>query len=350
MESDKKQIIDLKAIILRLWQKKKKFFVVIPIVMVVSAIYIFPQPRYYRAEVSLAPETGGTELGGLSSIASSFGFSLGGLSTSDAIHPMLYPELFESPQFIVNLFDIKIRTVDGLECDYYTYLKSHQKKNPYTGPISSFTKWMRSLVSSPKPKAQNNGGGINAFSLTEEQFEIMETLQDKITCTNDKQTEVTTIKVEAQDPLVCALLADSVRMRLQDFLIQYRTSKARMDLTYYRTLSDSAWHEYEIAAAKYSNFCDANKNITRQVERTRQEQLLNDMHLKQTTYQAYQAQVQAMKAQVQEKTPAFTTLRSTTVPVKPAGPKRVLFILGSCMFAGLITSFWLARDLIFKKE
>ena len=350
MEKERSHVIELGAIVSRLWERRKVFFKVLPVVLVLSAIYIFPQPRYYRAEVALAPETGGTELsGGLASIASSFGFNLGGLSSNDAIYPLLYPELFDSPQFLVSLFDIEIRTADGeLQCDYYTYLKDHQKKNPYTKPFKDASRWVKSFFISPKKSVLGDGMGINAFSLSERDFSIMEGMKDKITCTNDKQTDVTTIKVEAQDALVCALLADSICARLQNFLIQYRTSKARMDLAYYQSLSDSALLEYEASAKMFSDFCDSKKSMTRQTDMTRREQLQAEMTMRQTTYQAYQAQVQAMRSKVQEKTPAFTMLRSATVPIKPAGPKRILFMLGMCMFATLITAVWLVRDMVFK--
>ena len=168
-------------------------------------------------------------------------------------------------------------------------------------------------------------------------------MQDNIQCTNDKRTDVTTIKVKAQDPLISALLADSISARLQNFIIRYRTSKARLDLEYYQQLSDSALIEYNAAGARYSAFCDANKNMSQQSVLTRKNQLQTDFDLKSATYQAYQAQVQAMKSKVQEKTPAFTVLKSTIVPVRAAGPKRVIFVLTMCFLAGVGLSFWLCR-------
>ncbi len=342
MEKERKTI-DLKVIFPILWSRRKLFFKVIPVVFILSVLYIFPQPRYYRAEVSLAPEASGTEIGGgLASIASSFGFNLGSMAGSDAIYPMLYPELFESPEFLVSLLGIQIRTLDGeIECDYYTYLKKYQEKNPYTKPLKSVSRWIKNLFT---PKKQEGGdGAINAFHMSEDDYGLVMGMQDKIVCTNDKRTDVTTIKVEAQDALVCALLADSISSRLQNYIIKYRTSKARLDLEYYQQLSDSALAEYVTAAALYSNYCDANKNMTKQSILTRKDQLQTDMELKSATYQAYQAQVQAMKSKVQEKTPAFTVLKSSTVPVKPAGPKRVLFVLAMCFLSCVVLSLWLCR-------
>ena len=42
---------------------------------------------------------------------------------------------------------------------------------------------------------------------------------------------------------------------------------------------------------------------------------------------------------MQERTPAFTLLKGASVPVKPAGPKRMLFVLGMLImvtFGGIV--------------
>ena len=126
-----RQIIDLGRVFHTLWAKKKLFLKVWLVTFILSCIWILPQPRYYTSEVKLAPEMNGEDVGGgLSSIASSFGFNIGGIGGQDAIYPELYPDLFESPEFIVGLFDIKVTTKDGkLTTNYFDYMKNHQKEN-----------------------------------------------------------------------------------------------------------------------------------------------------------------------------------------------------------------------------
>ena len=85
--------------------RRKLFFKVWGIVFVLSCLYIFPQPRYYTSEVSLAPEVNDeSAMGSISSIASSFGLNLGGAAGTDAIYPELYPDLMSSTDFIIGLF------------------------------------------------------------------------------------------------------------------------------------------------------------------------------------------------------------------------------------------------------
>lgn len=76
----------------------------------------------------------------------------------------------------------------------------------------------------------------------------------------------------------------------------------------------------------------------------------NEMQLKFNTYSAMRTQLEAMKAKLQEKTPAFTTLQNASVPIKPAGPKRMIFVLGMCVMSMFVTAFWLIRKSIFVKK
>lgn len=347
---DKKDVIDLGKIAKTLWAKKKVFFIVWPIVFVLSCIWVLPQPRYYRCDVSLAPEAmGETVAGGLSSLASSFGVNIGG-GGADAIYPMLYPDLMGSNEFIVSLFNIKIKTDDSsINTDYYTYLTKYQEKNWLTQPFNKAANAIKDLFSSKKPTGPSKNKKLNPFLLSEYDFGLVEKVKRNITCSVDKKTDVISITVQDQDRLVCATLADSVRQHLQNFIINYRTSKARLDVEHYQNLADSAKAEYDVAVAKYSAYCDVNQDVILQTAISERDKLESDMQLKYNTYTAMCTQLEAMKAKLQERTPAFTTLQNATVPIKPAGPKRMIFVIGMCMFATVITALWLIRNILLNK-
>lgn len=90
-EQNNKEVIDLSAIFKTLLSRKKVFFIMWPIVFILSCVWIFPEPRFYTSDVSLAPESSGDNVaGGLTSLASQFGVNLGGGST-DAIYPFCTP-------------------------------------------------------------------------------------------------------------------------------------------------------------------------------------------------------------------------------------------------------------------
>ena len=69
------------------------------------------------------------------------------------------------------------------------------------------------------------------------------------------------------------------------------------------------------------------------------------MQLKYNNYTAMVTQYQAAKAKVQERTPAFTMIKGSSVPIKPSGPKRMIFVL-----IMLILSFFGTAGYILLKE
>ena len=174
----------------------------------------------------------------------------------------------------------------------------------------------------------------------------MSDITDNITCTVNKKNNVVSIIVKDQDALACATLADSVRAHLQGFIIDYRTSKARQDVAYYQVLLDSALIEYDNAIEKYSKYCDKHQNVILQAVISERDQLENDMALKLSKYQTVSGQLENAKAKVQEQTPAFTVIKSPTVPIKPAGPKRMLFVAFMLILATFCATMWYLRRLI----
>lgn len=335
-----KDIIDLTEIFRQLKAHTRTFLIVLPIVFVLSCIWIFPQPRYYKSEVTLAPEMNGEDIGGgLASVASQFGVNIGS-SSSDAIYPLLYPDVVSSNEFVIGLMDIQVKTIDGsVSTDYYTYLKKHQKKNWLKAPFYKFAKAIGSIFVTPK-KSDTIGTGkkLNAFRMTKKDYDLVQLVKEKITCNVDKKTDVITISVIDQDPLIAASLANSVSRRLQDFITHYRTNKARIDVEYYLKLTEQSKKAYDYSVRVYSEYCDANQDVLLQSFISKRDELENEMQLKFNTYSAMRTQLDAMRAKLQEKTPAFTTLQSAMVPIKPAGPKRMIFVLAMLVLATIVTA------------
>ncbi len=352
MENDKKQheqeraeVIDLRDVFKKLWSRKWLFVKVWIVTFILSCIYIVPQPRKYVTSLSLAPEMGGASTGGtLSSLASSFGFDIGSVQTEDAFYPELYPDLMSTNEFLVDLLYVNVKTLEGeVDTTYLCYLTRHLKKNPLSFPFRWCRKQLLTLFGeAPAPISVEQR--LNPRHLSKEEDKLVAMVRDNIVCDVDVKTNVITITVKDQDPLVCVTIADSARVRLQDFITQYRTTKVRNDMEYYKQLADSAQTEYMQAVQAYSRYCDSHQNIILQAYVSERDELENAMSTKLTAYNAMQTQYQAAKAKVQERTPAFTVLQSACVPVKPASPKRMIFVAAMLFLAAIGTCLWIFRE------
>lgn len=345
-EKEKKtRVIDLRIILNKIIENKRLFYRYIPIVFVVACIYILGVPRTYNTDAKLAPEIDNSSLssaGSLSSLASSFGIDLSTLQTTDAITPLLYPDLLEDNGFVASLFNIRVKSQDGeIDTNYYDYLKNYQKETIWFIPFQ----WLNQLI----PSKQGGSSEFNPYHLSRTDDNICGLIRDNISIDFDKKTTIISIGVTSQDPLISKILADSIMSRLQDFITDYRTNKARTDYDYYKKLTMNAKHEYEKARQAYGSLSDANtKTALRSVE-LKIEDMENDMQLKFNAYTTMNTQMEAAKAKVQERTPAFTILKGAAVPVKPTGPKRMLFVIGMVLLAFIVISVYSIRDYLFNE-
>ncbi|MBR5935460.1 MAG: chain-length determining protein [Bacteroidaceae bacterium] len=339
-------VIDLEKLVKKLFQKKMMIIIACIATAVISSILIVCVPRGYNSQVMLAPEDDGSSGSTLSDIASSFGFDFGAMRSSDAIYPLLYPDLFDSNDFVVGLLETRVETLDGsIDATYLEYLMNHQKFAPWSVVINK----MKGLVL-PKPRkmdvARGKKEGIDPFMLTYKEFQVVKKVKENIKCTVDKKTNVITINVKDQDPLICATMADSACARLQNFITQYRTSKARKDYEYYSELIEEAKLDYRRSAKEYSDYCDSHKGMVLQADISKRDELESEMNANYNTLTVLNAQIQTAKARIQEKTPAFTMLQNASVPVKASTPKRMIFVFCMTLLAFVISTLVAVKKIL----
>lgn len=338
--------IDFSQIVKKLWPHRKKYYYVLPATLILTYLFMLFIPRYYKCTVSLAPETSGTSISGsLESLASSFGLggSLAKLNSTDAIYAEIYPDVVASRDFIAELMTVNIKTKEGdVQCNYYTYLRDKQKEPWWDIVISS----IKQLVK-PMPKDNYDGKEkISVFDHTKRQERIFEAIQGKIKCRYDKKTDIFSITVKDQDPLVSALMAEATCKKLQEFITKYRTNKARIDYEYYKKLSEESKADYEKALEKYAASADSHTNAIMATYQAKVESMENDMQAKYNIYTVINSQMQAAAAKLQESTPAFTVIESASIPHKPAGPKRMIISIAMM----ILVFFIMSGKLLMRKE
>lgn len=337
IEEEEETSIDFAKIFKDLLKHKTLYYKVLPVAFLLAAIYAISLPNYYNCTVKLSPELSGNKsTSGLANLASSFGINLGtsGVGT-EALFPTLYPDLMSSVDFKASLFDVPVtREEDNQTFTYYDYLMNEQKAPWWSAGMKAFF----NLFSSKKEEQKTK---VNPFRLTKKQAAIVKAIDKNVVCDVDKKTMVITIDVTDQDPLICATMADSVKTRLQKFITDYRTSKARVDLEYNKKMLVEAQAKYDQARDRYAAFADSHRAVTSKSAQTKVTDLQTEMQMRSQILQQVIAQMQEAEMKVQENTPAFTTLQSATVPVVKAGPKRAQMCLIFTFLAFLCTSVYI---------
>ena len=327
--------IRLDLIVRTIYQCRKKYILPLTLTFVISSAIMLCIPRYYQVQVMLAPEytNGGGNMGGLSSVANMFGVNLGNMNSSDAITPMFYPDLMSSTDFLVPLMDVQVETEDGsFKGRYVDFITKKQTAPFWTVAIATVKNWIKE----PGRLNQTKGYKPDPFRLTEIEDKVVKGIASSISCNVDKKTDVITITTTAQDPLVAAQLADTVKQRLQDFITDYRTKKARNDVEHITRICQEAHQKYLDKCKEYAQFCDSHQDVYMQSYRTRQDQLENEVQMAYTAYSSLAQQKIMADSKLQERIPAFTTLQNASVPVKHAGPKRMITVVALMVLAFLV--------------
>ena len=351
-QKNEEQEIDLIELAQKVWAGRRLILKVCGIAALVGLIVAFSIPKEYTTKVTLAPESSGgkSSLGSMGALAAMAGINLGSTSGEDALSPELYPDIVSSTPFLLELFDVKVANKQNtLQTTLYDYLDEHQKSAWWSVVMSAPFKalgWVVSLVKGEPEKKE--AGKLDPFNLSPDEAGIAKALSDRITVTIDKKTGITTLAVTMQDPLISAALTDTVMQRLQNYITDYRTNKARHDLAFSEKLFKEAQENYYAAQQKYARFADGNQDIILQSFKSEQERLQNEMSLAYNVFNQVAQQLQMAKAKVQEITPVYTVVQPATVPLRPEKPNKMMILIGFIFLAAVGTIGWILfiKDLL----
>lgn len=342
--ADEKEI-DLLELAMKLWDQRKKLIIWSVCGAVLGLIIAFSIPREYTTDVKLAPETSDNKAasGGLGALASMAGLG-NSASGADAVYPQLYPDVVSSVPFVTSLFNVEVPLKEepgepAVKMTVQQYMEE-ELKSPWWGAITGAPFKLLALLRS-SDEEEDGDKPLDNFQLTKKEALLVEAINKRVTASVDQKTSVVTISVLMQDPLVSAVLADTVVARLQEYVTAYRTNKARQDLEYAETLNEEAKSDYYKAQQRYAEYLDRNQGLAFQSAKITSARLENEASLAFSLYNQTAQQVQKAKAKVQETTPVYAIITPATVPVKPTSPRKVLILVGFTFLAFVACAAWI---------
>lgn len=333
--NSKEMEIDLMEILHKVIVLRKVIYKAAGIGLIIGIIIAISIPKQYTVEVTLSPEMGTTKGGSLSGLAASFlGSGMTMSDNIDALNASLSADIISSTPFLLELKKLK---VNGGNTTLDTYLDS--QSFPWWSYVIGAPRMMiggvRSLFYDEEEASTVGGGKQGAIELTPKDAAKINQLKKSITASIDKKTSMTTVSVTFQNPKVAATVADSVVRKLQEYITNYRTSKAKEDCIYLEKLFKERQQEYYTAQKKYASYVDSHDNVILQSVRAEQERLQNDMALAYQVYSQVATQLQMARAKVQEEKPVFAVVEPAVVPLKPSG-KGVLIYASIFIFLSVV--------------
>ena len=245
---------------------------------------------------------------------------------------------------------MNVQTVDGsVDTTYVYYIRALRKKT-WLDKVKGFPGKMKTKVTDlfkEKEIVVGNPSVFDPYRLSEKQMMLVEALNGSIGVMVDKKTEVITLSFTDRDPLVAAMMVDTIKARLQERITEYRTKKAILDCEYMERLYLDSKAEYEKAQELYAEYVDRNRNVTQERFLVEKERLAADRDFKNSLYMQWAQQLQLAKAKVQEQTPAFTTLKPAAVPALPSSMSRFVMLAMFTLFGcSLAVAYVLLKDYV----
>jgi len=341
--------LDLIELIFKVWSGRKFIFLSCAIALIIGLIIAFSIPKEYTTSVTMAPESAAkSSSGGLGTLASMAGISLGSNSGGEALSPELYPDIVKTTPFLLDLFQVQVTNKKkNLTVTLYDYMNKHQVSPWWNSVASSPFKalgWLSSMFTERKEPTSKTI--VDPFQLTSNQAAIMHSISNRIMVSVNKKSGVITLSVTMQDPSISAALTDTVMRNLQTYIVDYRTNKAKHDLAYTEKLYKEAKADYYNAQQRYADFSDSNRDIILIGYRTRLERLQNEATLAYSLYSQISQQLQLAKAKVQEVTPVYTVIQPAGVPLTPIQPNKPLILIAFLFMGFVISIGWI----LFGKE
>ena len=177
------QEIDLIELAQKLWAERRLILKVCGIAVVVALVVAFSIPKEYSTTVTLAPEMNSRAGSSMSTLAAMAGINLGGSKGDDALSPELYPDIVNSTPFLVDLFDVRVKSLDEkIDTTLYNYMAEHQRSSWFSVVLSSPFRalgWVTSLFKKDKDSEEELvplGKREGVLSLTPDENGIMKFL------------------------------------------------------------------------------------------------------------------------------------------------------------------------------
>lgn len=335
IESNEGPIVDVQ----KLWTNLKtgwRFVLLCTVLaLALGGVYCYLYPKVYTVTVNLSPEAPERAASRGGGIANILGAGSASSANGDAIKISLFPQISKSLPFLVDLLPMKVAPYqqggENVATDTLTLFEYVYNQKNGVSKIKALFK---------DGKVQEQDLQVDMKHLNVKQSNVIFQLRKMISAQVDSKTGLIVISVTVPDPQIATQLADTVCVKLQDYVVRYRTQKVQADLDYYTKLSEDAREKMIQAQTAYARRVDYDRSVILQSVISEKERLLAEVQFTQQLYQQMVSQRETAKAKYQESKPVFAVIQPATFPRRPSSVSSILVLLASAVVGMLIGMMW----------
>ena len=304
------------------WQGRRPLLICVALFAGLGVgVALLMQPEYI-SEARIIPEMGddsGNMMERLASVAGFSGIDVADNDGTDAVRPDLYPNVLQSTPFKLYLTDQRIITTSGLQTTVGQLLL------PDKASDWSFKRFFSpNQAEAKRPVAGKVNGPV---PLSVRQNDLIEDIGRRVSAKLDTRSGVISISAKMPDAIVAATVAQLAMDYLTQYVTNYRTEKARLDLHFYAQRLNEARQRYQTAQLAVFQYNDQHKYFVVQAATMGKQRKEAELNIAQTVYTELSREFEQAKLRVQQRTPVFKVLEPAQVPLKRVSPKRTIIVL-----------------------
>jgi uncharacterized protein involved in exopolysaccharide biosynthesis len=332
--------VDLMALTRFIWRERKTIYWAILISVCIGFLVAILSPVRYRSSARLLPLTETkSNLGQLGSLAGLAGVNLSSMmGDATGISPELFPEIVGSYPFLNELINHPLNyqnsdtpvsyfemTLANPKFEVGEFILDYTVRLPYT--IKGL------FVKSGKPVVINTPLG-EIVQLNRKQQMVFSRFSQRISVEVDEETNLVSISVELDEPLIAAQIAIKTVSTLQNYIIRYKTSQLEENLRFIEGRYHEKKAEYSAAQKALYEYRDSYRNLVEERMDIRYQELQDAYTISMNVYQGLAQQLEQSKLAVKKETPVFSIVEPVKVPFEKSTPKRTIILILS-FFVGI---------------
>ena len=326
-------MLDLSLLLKTIWIQKKVIIKSTIYALILGFIIAYGSKVEYNSSIKLIPNEKDdfrANLGGLSGLAGLAGINLN-TASQDVINPEIYPEITESVPFLLEILnkEVYFSTADTLVSTFH-YLKNIDRPSileyirKYTIALP-FT--IKKFLSPEKTSLESLNENNKIIVLSKEDTKLIEKFKERIITNYDSETGVLMISVIMPDANAAAEIADLSFRVLQEFLIDFKSEKAKEDLDFIQERYDESKTRYKELQSELASYTDQNQNVRLARAQIELQNIQNEYDLAYELYKSLANQLEQAKIKVKEDSPVLSVIDPPRVPVEKSSPKRLLILI-----------------------
>lgn len=278
----------------------------------------------------------------------------------DAILPSHYRALIASPTFLMPLSRIPVTLDDDAHTSMtlYDYMAEHQRYPWWQYIVSGVFSIPRLMLAPFRDNDEDTLSQKQAFGetlpadnegvvrLSRKDARVVKALIRSFDVDISAEKQSVTLKVQMQDPLVSATVADSLLAHLHRYMNRYRREKEQQRLVENEELLRQTREDYHRAQDEYARYADSHRALATTAARAELAKYRVRMQLAEREYRRASRLVQASRRRVAMERPVLTVIEGARVPRHPASPSASLTIGGWLLVAvgGGLGWLWLKKN------